>query len=61
MLTVDVLPEAARPTRLVATPGNDAGAKTTEPSTAEVEVEASVPSSAPSVQTTWGAQGGVQA
>ena len=52
MLTVEVLPEAARPTRLVAMPGIDAGAKTTEPSTAEVAVEACVASSAPCLQTT---------
>ena len=36
MLTVEVLPEAARPWRFVATLGNDAGVKATVPSMAVV-------------------------
>jgi hypothetical protein len=35
-LRVEVLPEAASPMRLVATPGSDAGVKVTAPSIAEV-------------------------
>jgi hypothetical protein len=40
MLMVAVLPEAARPRRLVATPGSEAGVKATLPSIAEVAVAA---------------------
>jgi hypothetical protein len=39
-LIVEVLPEAARPRRLVATPGRDAGVKATVPSRVEVAVAA---------------------
>ena len=44
MLALPALPVTARPTRLVATPGNDAGAKVTLPSRAEVAVADSVQS-----------------
>ena len=40
MLMVEELPEAARPRRLVATPGRVAGTKATVPSRAEVAVAA---------------------
>jgi len=59
--TIEVFPEAARPTRFVATPGRAAGTNVTEPSTAEVAVEACVARSAPGGQTMLGEQGGVHA
>jgi hypothetical protein len=46
MLKVGVLPEAARPSRSVATPGMVAGVKVTVPSRAEVAVAVCVASSA---------------
>ena len=45
MLTLAVLPVTARASRLVATPGSDAGVKVTVPSRAEVAVAACVASS----------------
>ncbi len=61
MLTVAVEPDAARPRRSVATPGNKTGRNVTEPSIAEVAAAACVASSAPWVQTVCGEQGGDQA
>ena len=61
MLTVLELPVAARPSRLVATPGIDAGAKVTVPSRAEVAVETWVASNSVAAQRPWGGQGGAQA
>lgn len=59
--TLAVFPEAARPRRLVAMPGSDAGMKMTVPSMAEVAVEDCLARSAPWVQMAGGAQGGVKA
>lgn len=56
--TVAVFPEAARPRKLVATPGSETGENVTEPSMAEVAVAACVASSAPWVQTVCGSQDG---
>ncbi|HUV68012.1 MAG TPA: hypothetical protein VMW15_00015 [Terracidiphilus sp.] len=54
---VAVLPEAARPVRLVATPGRVAGAKVTVPERSEVAVEICVASRGAGWQTVWGEQG----
>ena len=61
ILTVEVLPEAARPMSWVARPGIEIGAKVTEPSTAEAAVDACVARSAPAAQTVWGEHGDVHA
>ena len=61
MLTVEVLPEAARACRLEATPGRVAGMKVTVPSRAEAAVADWVARSGAGGQTPWGAQGGAQA
>lgn len=58
ILTAAVLPVAATPSRLVATPGMDAGVKVTVPSMADVAVEDSALSSVPWVQIVCSAQGG---
>ena len=51
----------AKSSRLVATPGRDAGGKVTVPSRAEVAVAACVASKLGWSQRPWGGQAGVQA
>jgi hypothetical protein len=58
---VEVLPEAARPKRLVATPERVAGVKETVPSRAEVAVAVWEARRLEGGQTPWAAQGGAQA
>lgn len=61
MGTVAVLPETARPSRLVATPGRVAGEKLTVPSRDEVAAAVCVESNGGGVQTVCVEQGGAQA
>ena len=63
MITLSALeePVTARPTRVVGTPGIEAGMKETEPSRVEVAVEVSVASSCVWAHRPCPAQGGVQA
>ena len=59
--TFEERPVAASALRTVAMAGNEAGAKTTVPSMAEMAVADWVSNSGPGEQTVWGAQGAVHA
>src|ERR1035437_807673 len=60
-LIVLLLPVAASPTTVLAMPGSDAGAKLTDPSSAEVAVEDCVANSWAAAQRPCGGQGGAHA
>ena len=61
MVRVPEFPVTAKPARLVAMPGMEAGEKVTMPSRAEMAVEVCVASKGAAAQRPRGGQGGVQA